>query len=125
MEISKHASGQKERELFLEAVDKTTPAERAAYLDSVCGRNTPLRFRMELLLERSEKIDTFLEKPVISLPSPKRDLMLSTTESIVPGERAGDRIGRFKLVEKIGEGGCGVVYWPSRRNPSAAASRSK
>jgi len=41
-------------------------------------------------------------------------------------EKLGDRIGRYKLLEKIGEGGCSVVYaWPSRKNPCAGASRSR
>ena len=32
-------------------------------------------------------------------------------------EKAGDRIGRYKLLQKIGEGGCGVVYMAEQEEP--------
>src|ERR1019366_6057725 len=37
--------------------------------------------------------------------------------SIPPTEKPGDRIGRYKLLEQIGEGGCGVVYVAEQEQP--------
>ena len=33
------------------------------------------------------------------------------------GELPGDKIGRYKLLQKIGEGGCGVVYMAEQEEP--------
>src|SRR6185295_11741783 len=34
-----------------------------------------------------------------------------------PGQKIGDRIGRYKLLQQIGEGGCGVVYMAEQEEP--------
>jgi hypothetical protein len=45
MDSPEHPSGQKERELFIQAMEKATPAERAAFLDAACENDTALRRR--------------------------------------------------------------------------------
>lgn len=45
--------------------------------------------------------------------------------SLPDGEQPGERIGPYKLLQPIGEGGMGSVWRPNRNSPSAAASPSK
>jgi eukaryotic-like serine/threonine-protein kinase len=48
----------------------------------------------------------------------KRSPESETTEHVPElTERCGDRIGRYKLLQKIGEGGCGVVYMAEQEQP--------
>jgi serine/threonine protein kinase/tetratricopeptide (TPR) repeat protein len=49
----------------------------------------------------------------IASPEPDKTIELS----IPPTEKAGDRIGRYKLLQAIGEGGCGVVYMAEQSEP--------
>ena len=46
---------------------------------------------------------------------PHEDPLLLDLETL--GEKAGDRVGQYKLVEKIGEGGFGVVYVAEQEQP--------
>ncbi|HKQ37265.1 MAG TPA: protein kinase, partial [Verrucomicrobiae bacterium] len=99
-----------EREVFLAALEKP-PAERAAFLAAACAHDAQLRRRVEALLHEEQSLGAFLETPVLKtevLPGPT-----SGTES----EKPGDRIGRYKLLQKIGEGGCGVVYMAEQEEP--------
>ena len=78
------------------------PEERAACLDQACGGDAVLRHRVEALLH-AHAAGAFLEEPASAVTA--HTLQVSPSIS----ERAGDNIGRYKLLQQIGEGGCGVV----------------
>ena len=40
-------------------------------------------------------------------------------------EKPGSKIGRYKLLQKIGDGGCGIVYMAEQEEPIRRVSRSK
>jgi hypothetical protein len=50
--------------IFFAALEKTSPAERAAYLDEACQGDTDLRRRVERLLEAHPQVGSFLEPPL-------------------------------------------------------------
>ena len=99
-----------EKEIFFEALDKNTPEERAAFLDGACGRDTAQRARVEALLADHFHGDTFMKEPAVAGVTP--------TIRVSPvSETAGTVIGRYKLLQQIGEGGCGVVYMAEQQEP--------
>ena len=89
-------------EIFLRAIEKKTHAERDAYLDGACGKDVELRAKVEALIESHEQADSFLEQPLFAGE-------LTCDRSSVT-ETAGSTIGRYKLLQQIGEGGFGVVF---------------
>src|SRR5262245_61237294 len=68
-----------------------------------------MRQRVEDLLAASERAGSFMRLAAVSEPA--NVLRLS------PTEKPGDMIGRYKLLEQIGEGGCGVVYMAEQQEP--------
>jgi serine/threonine protein kinase/tetratricopeptide (TPR) repeat protein len=88
-------------------------SQRAAYLDQACAGDTALRQRVEELLQASEESCAFLEGPPAVLPGQGR----TAGPPPIPAEKPGDRIGRYKLLQQIGEGGCGVVYMAEQEEP--------
>jgi serine/threonine protein kinase/Tfp pilus assembly protein PilF len=99
------------KEIFADALEKADAAERAAYLSQACGEDAQLRQHVEALLQAHQKAGAFLEEP--APPPPGKKIVLATLLT----EKLGDHIGRYKLLEKIGEGGCGVVYLAEQEEP--------
>jgi eukaryotic-like serine/threonine-protein kinase len=95
--------------IFTEAV-LLRADERAAYLASACGEDAKLRQRVEALLQTHDHLGCFLEQPAQRVSTEARS---GTSTS----EKQGDRIGRYKLLQQIGEGGCGVVYMAEQQEP--------
>src|SRR5438874_8420582 len=84
--------------------------QRAGYLKQACGENAELLKQVEILLAAHEKAGRFLEEPVAAAP-PSKTVVVPMTE------KPGDKIGRYKLLQQIGEGGCGVVYMAEQEEP--------
>jgi serine/threonine protein kinase len=86
-------------------------AERAAFLDSACGEDRALRKRVESLLE-AQKADGDSLGPTALDPRPQEFLTELPAE-----ESLGTLIGRYRVLQKIGEGGFGAVYLAEQKEP--------
>ncbi len=95
--------------IFAEAI-QLSAGERSAYLERACGADEELGRRLERLLKAHDQAGDFLEQPAPdAVPEGKAEISV--------GEKPGDRIGRYKLLQQIGEGGCGVVYMAEQEQP--------
>jgi eukaryotic-like serine/threonine-protein kinase len=95
------------------AARRLAPDQRAAYLDQACAGEAALRQRIEELLRAGEEAGPFLQNPAAVAPKQVGTIRLT----LAPTEQPGDRIGRYKLLQQIGEGGCGVVYMAEQEEP--------
>ena len=104
----------KANEIFLQALDLRSPRERSAYLDEACGTDAVLRAQVEALLSASERAGSFLEEPAVAPPASDDG---PSTSDPRPIEGPGMRIGPYKLLQQIGEGGMGIVYMAEQEEP--------
>src|SRR5436305_399557 len=90
------------------------PAEqRTAYIRAACGEDGGLRERVEGLLQAHEQPKGPLDGSATPTPVGKPTIVLELT----PTEKPGDKIGPYKILQQIGEGGCGVVYMAEQEVP--------
>jgi serine/threonine protein kinase len=92
-------------ELFSGALACARADERQSYLAERCGEDAELRGQVESLLQAYEKAGGFLQKPLVA--GPPTGL----------AETVGTVIGRYKLLQQIGEGGFGVVFMAEQHEP--------
>ena len=97
-----------EEAIFHIARDLKDADKRETYLDQVCARDQALRERVAALLDVHDQEQSFLKSggPVAA-----------TVDQPPLTEKAGQEIGRYKLLQKIGEGGFGVVYMAEQHRP--------
>jgi eukaryotic-like serine/threonine-protein kinase len=106
--------------LFEAARNLTGTTSRRAFLDEACAGRPELRARVESLLEASAQAESFFKDAArFELPPPggpaEEGEDLNAESPVTEG--LGTRISHYKLLQKIGEGGCGVVYMAEQEEP--------
>ena len=99
-------TSQREEALF-EAALELPPAQRGNFLKQACGEDAQLHWRLEELLRGHQRTDGVLDQSTA----------VAMRGSPPLTEKSGDRIGRYRLLQQIGEGGCGVVYMAEQEEP--------
>src|SRR5262245_2080460 len=96
------------KSIFGQALEIESAAGRAAYLNEACGPDAGLRAEVEGLLAALDRAGEFMRRPAAA----------GLAAGYPPvTERPGTRIGPYKLLEQIGEGGMGVVYMAEQEGP--------
>ena len=101
----------REEILFALALEKPA-AERSVFLDRECGDDKALRERIQALLAAHDQPEGVLAG---TAPGVKGTMKIELAE--LPDETVGQTLGNYKLLQKIGEGGCGVVYMAEQEQP--------
>src|SRR5262245_25493956 len=99
--------------IFAAALAIPSPTQRAAYLDRACAGNPALRREVEGLLA-AHAADNPLDRPPADLA---RTGAYQPEPDGPPPAAVGDRIGPYRLMEQIGEGGFGLVFVAEQQEP--------
>jgi eukaryotic-like serine/threonine-protein kinase len=109
------------QEIFEQVIDLER-AQREEYLASACGDDAALRKEVEALLRAHDGAAKFLASPTagsLADSAPTADSSAAATLAAPIREGPGTRIGPYKLLQLIGEGGFGSVFMAEQEKPVA------
>ncbi|HWQ91051.1 MAG TPA: serine/threonine-protein kinase [Clostridia bacterium] len=110
----------KEQSLFEAALEINDPAEREAFLTQSCAGNLELRNEVAKLLAAHARSDRLFSPGVSKFVAGVRDAVTPTPlrpREAASIEKPGLPIGRYKILQPLGEGGCGMVYLAEQEEP--------
>jgi serine/threonine protein kinase/WD40 repeat protein len=108
----------REQSLLQAVLALDSEAQREAFLNIACADSPGLRERVVQLLAAHADAERFFQEPALSHAGiADAEAVRSAALPSQAENASGERVGRYKLMEKIGEGGCGVVYVAEQKEP--------
>jgi serine/threonine protein kinase len=113
-------------EVFNGALQISDATEREAFLETACVRDLGTRAAVEQLLSSHSGAEAFFGEGIPGLDSAIETLRGAAGQGSLGAsagtmasleEMAGTQVGPYKLLQKIGEGGCAVVYMAEQEKP--------
>ena len=108
--------------IFLSALDLPEPAARHEFLDRACAGDAVLRAAVEAMLADHDGAEKFFAKGEATFQRVAVDLagvaaVESSRQPQLADDHIGKRVGPYKILQRLGEGGCGVVYMAEQQSP--------
>ena len=120
-----NAETQLEEAVCMAALEVADATQRQRFLDRACAGDERLRAAVEEMLLLHAQAEKFFATGRSALSTAQMDFQMAAAgeaeEKIQPAgevdEQIGSRVGRYKLLQRLGEGGCGVVYMAEQAEP--------